>query len=69
MNRARPRSQGSHKAFNAFAADTYRYVPGDTPEGLPFVDRYRAAIPIGALLQSHQKGARVETPSVSHPSP
>lgn len=70
MNHARSRSQGNQKAFNAFATDTYRYVRGDTPEGLPPVDDgYRAAVLIGALLQSHQTGARVETPSVSHPSP
>jgi predicted dehydrogenase len=55
--------QGYQDAFNAFVADTYRAVNGDTPEGLPtFEDGYRAAVLTEAVLRSHQTGAWVETP-------
>jgi hypothetical protein len=44
MSQASPRTQGYLDAFNAFIADTYRAVRGDTPDGLPvFEDGCRAA--------------------------
>ena len=70
MSQASPRAQGYQDAFNAFVADTCRTVRGYTPDGLPvFEDGYRAVFPTGAVLRSHQTGARVESPSTSHPSP
>lgn len=55
--------QGYQDAFNAFIADTYRAVRGDTPDGLPtFEDGYRATVLTEAVLRSHHTGGWVETP-------
>jgi hypothetical protein len=62
MRRACTRAQGNQDAPNAYLTDTYRSVRDDTPDGL-YVSGggYRAALPTGALLRSHQTGAWVET--------
>jgi predicted dehydrogenase len=53
--------QGYQDSFNAFVADTYQAMRGDTPEGLPtFDDGWRAAALTNAVLESAKSQSWVE---------
>jgi predicted dehydrogenase len=53
---------GYQDAFNAFVADTYAAVAGQTPEGLPtFDDGLRAVRLTDAVLESARSGNWIET--------
>ncbi|MFF1832309.1 Gfo/Idh/MocA family protein [Paenarthrobacter sp. NPDC058040] len=55
--------QGYQDSFNAFVADTYSAIQGQTPEGLPtFQDGLRAALLTDALVTSAARQSRVEVP-------
>ena len=55
--------QGYQDCFNAFVADTYAAIHGETPEGLPtFRDGLRAAQITAAVLESASDGCWVEVP-------
>ncbi|WP_300009227.1 Gfo/Idh/MocA family oxidoreductase [Pseudonocardia sp.] len=56
--------QGYQDCFNAFVADTYAAIGGDTPDGLPtFADGLRAARLTDAVVTSSQSSTWVEVPS------
>jgi hypothetical protein len=47
--------------FDAFVADTYAAIRGESPEGLPtFADGTRAAVITGAVLDSARSGTWVD---------
>ena len=49
--------QGYQDCFDAFVADTYAAIRGESPEGLPtFADGTRAAVITGAVLDSAALG-------------
>lgn len=49
--------QGYAQCFDAFVADAYRAIAGETPEGLPtFADGTRSARLVDAVLASHRTG-------------
>lgn len=54
-------AQGYQDAFNAFVADTYAAVRGESPDGLPvFADGLRAAIVTEAVMDAADSRAWVE---------
>jgi predicted dehydrogenase len=58
--------QGYQDCFDAFVADTYRAIGGETPPGLPtFADGLRASVLTEAVLSSAASRAWVEVPAVS----
>jgi predicted dehydrogenase len=51
-------AQGYQDSFNAFVADTYAAVAGDTPDGLPTLeDGLRSARIVEAVVDSAASGA------------
>lgn len=53
--------QGYQDAFNAFVADTYAAVAGETPDGLPrFTDGLRAVRITDAVIDSAESGTWIE---------
>ena len=53
--------QGYQDCFDAFVADTYAAIRGESPEGLPtFADGTRAAVITGAVLDSARSGTWVD---------
>ncbi|HEY2556375.1 MAG TPA: Gfo/Idh/MocA family oxidoreductase [Diaminobutyricibacter sp.] len=53
--------QGYQDAFNAFVADTYAAIGGDTPDGLPrFVDGLRAVRVTDAVIDAAESGSWIE---------
>lgn len=53
--------QGYQDAFNAFVADTYAAVAGETPDGLPrFTDGLRAVRVTDAVIDSAESGTWIE---------
>ncbi|MDR6973042.1 Gfo/Idh/MocA family oxidoreductase [Leifsonia shinshuensis] len=53
--------QGYQDAFNAFVADTYAAVAGESPDGLPrFADGLRAVRVTDAVIDSAESGAWVD---------
>lgn len=53
--------QGYQDAFNAFVADSYAAIAGETPEGLPrFTDGLRAVRITDAVLDSAEAGTWIE---------
>lgn len=53
--------QGYQDAFNAFVADTYAAVAGETPDGLPrFADGLRAVRITDAVIDSAESGTWIE---------
>ena len=56
--------QGYQDSFNAFVADAYAAVLGETPDGLPsFDDGRRAAVITAAVVQSAATQTWVEVPA------
>ncbi|MFF2032508.1 Gfo/Idh/MocA family protein [Arthrobacter sp. NPDC058192] len=57
--------QGYQDAFNAFVADTYAAIGGETPEGLPtFRDGLRAAALTQSILESNTSGHWTDVPDI-----
>ncbi|MDQ0801361.1 Gfo/Idh/MocA family oxidoreductase [Arthrobacter sp. SLBN-112] len=57
--------QGYQDAFNAFVADTYATIGGETREGLPtFRDGLRAALLTQSILESNNSGRWTEVPDI-----
>lgn len=57
--------QGYQDAFNAFVADTYAAISGETPEGLPtFRDGLRAAVLTQSILESNTSGHWTDVPDI-----
>ncbi|MEZ2388070.1 Gfo/Idh/MocA family protein [bacterium RCC_150] len=57
--------QGYQDAFNAFVADTYSAIHGQTPEGLPtFRDGLRAAVLTESIIESSASGQWIDVPGV-----
>jgi predicted dehydrogenase len=53
--------QGFQDCFNAFVADAYAAIAGESPDGLPtFADGYRAAVITDAVLDSAEQQRWVE---------
>jgi predicted dehydrogenase len=53
--------QGYQDAFNAFVADSYAAVAGETPDGLPrFEDGLRAVRITDAVIDAAEAGAWIE---------
>ncbi|WP_345763632.1 Gfo/Idh/MocA family protein [Diaminobutyricibacter sp. McL0608] len=53
--------QGYQDAFNAFVADTYAAIGGDTPDGLPqFADGLRAVRVTDAVIDAAESGSWIE---------
>ncbi|MHC6591583.1 Gfo/Idh/MocA family protein [Arthrobacter sp. C152] len=60
--------QGYQDSFNAFVADTYAAIQGQTPEGLPtFRDGLRAALITDAVVTSAAQRSWVDVPGTDAP--
>lgn len=54
-------AQGYQDAFNAFVADTYAAIRGESPEGLPvFADGLRASVVTDAVMDAADAGTWVD---------
>jgi predicted dehydrogenase len=57
--------QGYQDAFNAFVADTYAAIGGESPEGLPtFGDGLRAAVLTESIIESSGTGQWIDVPAM-----